>query len=829
MDSLLQDLRYALRGLRNQPGFAALAVLTLALGIGATTTMYSVIYNVLIDPFPYKGADRVVQVQIRDAERANSGGRSYFQTPEFLDYQQQNHVFEEIIAGGGEDILYTTTDGTEQLDGALVSENLFTFLGLPAEIGRTLVPDDAKPGAAPVFVMGYKMWAKYFSLDPAVVGRVFTFNGIPTTCVGVMPRRFTKLNADVYKLVVLDRGNPQLAEQYFMFQGRLKPGVTLQQAEADMDVLARQLAKVYPRNYPAKFIVRVVSWVENIVGQFRKTLYTLAAAVALLLLIACGNVANMLLARATVREKEMAIRASLGAGRGRLIRQMLAESFLLALLGAAVGCVFAHYGVKTLAAAIPDGAIPKEAVIQLNVPVLLLSLATAALTAFVFGLIPALQTVRQDLVEPLKDGGKGASGGGRRGKLRRALVVVEVALSFMLLAGAGLLIRSFMQLQNIDLGFNPDKILFVRLPLPRGRYDTAADKQRYFSQVLTRLQSLPGVTSVTAATSLPPYGGIRSEIDIPGKTHTERWDSLLSLCSEGYAQTLGLRLIRGRFLNEAEVNSSRKVAVVNQEFAKRFFGTEDPIGRQVTFKVLTPPPAPAPAAGTPGTPAPATPAPAAETPVFEIIGVVSNTKNQGPQDATIPETFVPYAVTGRWERAVMLRTETEPLSLIQTVRREIWAQDRSVAVSMTDSLSNFLRNFTYSTPRFSLLVLGVFAGVGLILVALGVYSVIAYTVSRQTHEIGVRMALGATRADVLRLVLWTGLQLVVLGVLVGLAVSLLTTRVLTLTNQLWNVSPHDPLTYSIVIAVVALSGAAACYIPARRATRVDPMVALRRE
>ena len=820
METLWQDLRYGLRGLRNQPGFTVLAVLTLALGVGATTAMFSVIYNVLFDPFPYRNADRVVAFQIRPADRPNQTGRSWFQTAEWLDYKAQSQVFDEVIATGSMDVLLTTPEGTEQFDGGTVSENMFTFLGVPPLVGRALTPEDAKPGAAPVFVMAYKMWSKHYNFDPGVVDRTFTLNGVPTTCVGVMPRRFTKMNADLYLPIVLDRADPRLSEQYFMFQATLKPGVSHQQAEAELTLLAQQFAKVYPRNYPPKFVVRVVSWVDNVVGGFRKTLTQLSAAVALLLIIACGNVANMLLARATAREKEMAIRASLGASRTRLISQLLLESLLLAVLGGILGAVFAYFGLKALVAFIPEGAIPREAVIELNLPVLVFSLGISLVTAVIFGLVPALQTVRQDLVEPLKDGGKGSSGGFRRGKLRRGLVVAEVALSLMLLVGAGLLMHSFIKLQTIDLGFNPNNLLVARLPLPRGQYDTAAEKQRFYSQLLARLKALPGVTSAATISSLPPFGGPRSEIDIPGKTHADRWEAQMSLCSEDYFTTMGTRLLRGRWFNESEVNGARRLAVVNQEFVKKYFGNEDPLGRMVKFTLLAPRPGPPPAGGT---------APAVDNAPLEIIGVVTDAKNRGLDQPVQPEAFMPYTLTGVFDRGILLRTAGEPLALVQNVRREIWAQDRSVAITTSNSLNNLMRDYAYASPRFSLLVLAVFATVGLVLVALGVYSVVAYSVSRQTHEIGIRMALGATRADVLRLVLWMGLQLVVIGVVVGLAASLGATRLLELTNQLGNVSAHDPVTYAAVVIVVGMAGLAACYFPARRATRVDPLVALRRE
>jgi putative ABC transport system permease protein len=348
METLWQDLRYGVRGIANRPGFAALAILTLALGIGAATTIFSVIQNVMLDPFPYTDARRVAAIRIRDVTRDGEGGRGMLQTAEFLDYQNQNSVFEDVIGGSFEDVLLTTPDGTELFEGGIVTANTFRFLGVPPALGRTLLEEDVKPGAPPVFVMAYKLWLKQYNLDPSILGQTFTLNGVPTTLVGIMPKRFTKLGADMWRPVRLDPADPALKERYFMFQGKLKPGVTLEQAAADLDVIAHRLSSVYPRNYPKQFKVNTVSWVDSIVGQFSSTLYTLAGAVGLLLLIACSNVANMLLARAAAREKEMAIRTSLGAGRARLIRQLLIESLLLAIGGALLGSLFAYVGLKGL-------------------------------------------------------------------------------------------------------------------------------------------------------------------------------------------------------------------------------------------------------------------------------------------------------------------------------------------------------------------------------------------------------------------------------------------------------------------------------------------------
>jgi putative ABC transport system permease protein len=803
------DFRYGLRALLKQPAFTALAVLTLALGIGAATTIFSVIQNVLLDPFPYTEAHRVAAIRIHDSTEPGPDGRGVLQVPEFLDYQEQNHVFEDVIGGMSNDVLMTTEDGTVQLVGGDVTPNMFQFLGVAPLLGRSIASSDAAAGAPPVFVMAHKMWVKHFGADPGVVGRVFALNGVPTTAVGVMPARFTKLAADLWRPVRLTRADPVLARRYFIFQARLKPAVTLAQAAADLDAIAHRLALVYPKNYPKQFNVMVISWVDSIVGQFRATLYTMSAAVGLLLLIACFNVAIMLLARASARGREMAVRASLGAGRPRLIRQLLIESVLLAAAGAGLGCLFAYIGLKGVVPLIPEGFIPREVVIRLNLPVLLFSLAAAAMTVIVFGLAPAAQTARRDIAEPLRSSGKGAGSGTRGGRLRGALVVVEIALSLILLVGAGLLIRSFVKLQQVDLGLDPDNILVARLPFPRGTYETPAELQRFFQALLPRIERLPGVVAATETSTLPPYGGIGTELQIPGKTHTEQWRGLFQLVSEGYAKTLGLRMARGRMLTDVEVIAARKVAVVNQTLATRYFGNEDPIGQRIELSMLK-----------------TFDHPIAD-PLFEIVGVVSDVKNQGVQDPSLPEVMIPYTIVAGFGRGILVRTSADPAAMLNSVRREIWAVDRGVALADIGTLDDYLTRFSYAAPRFSLTLLTVFAGVGLVLVAIGVYSVIAYSVSRQIHEIGIRMALGAQRLDVLRLVVRMTLRLVAIGLVLGLAGGFGVTRVLA--SQLWGVSPHDPLTLITVAAAVALAALLACYFPARRAMNVDPMIALRLE
>ena len=808
LNSIWQDLRYGLRGLAQRPGFAVLAIAALALGTGAATTIFSVINNVLLEPVPYADAKKLVVISVNDPARAEQGARQTFSIPEFLEYQRENNVFEQVFGTIDVDVLYTGGEGTERFSGAIVTPNAFRVLGVVPLSGRAITPDDGRPGAPPVFAISYRIWLKRFNREP-VVGRTLVLNGKARTLVAIMPPRFSK-HADLWMPAAPDANDPELKNRGFLMHARLKPGVTAAEAAANMDLIAHRLARTAPRQYPEKFAMHVETMTELGLAHFTKALYMLSAAVGLLLLIACSNVANMLLARASAREKEMAVRAALGASRWRIVRQLLVEGFLLALSGAAAGCLAAYAGIQVLARETPWGLMPEEAVIRIDYRVLSFSLGAAALTAILFGLGPALQAVRPQIAEPLKDSGKGVSGGFRRGRLRNTLVVLEVALSLVLLVGAGLMMRTLIALRQTDLGLNPDKILVVRTPLPRAQYRTAVSKQHFFQPLLQRLYTVPGVVAATETSNLPPYGGIPTEIDVPGAAHVEKWRGIFQLCSEGYFPTLGIRFLRGRALAEAEVSEARRVAVVNQTLARKYFGQEDPIGRQIKLVML------------------ATDVdPPVENPVFRIVGVVADVKNQGIQEPVVPEAFIPYTMTGSFERGVLVRTSGDPAAMVNAVRREIWAVDRNVALTLTGSLKDILKEYSYAEPRFSVVLLGIFAAVGMVLVALGVYSVVAYTVSRQTHEIGIRVALGAGRTEVLRMVLRMGGRLVVLGVIAGIATSFAVTRLIQ--NQIWGVSPHDPMTLLIVVAVVSLAGFAACYFPARRATHVDPIVALRHE
>src|SRR3989454_3229170 len=814
METLRQDVRYALRNLRKTPGFAVVAILTLALGIGASTAIFSVIENILMEPFPYPGAQRYMSVQIHDTERSEPGGRAGFSGPEFLDYVEQNHVFDGVIANDRTDVLYRNGEGTQGFNGNFVTPGTFEFLGMSALHGRMMQPADYEPGAPPVFVLRYKVWVKSFGADPGIVNKTFVLNGTARTLIGIMPPRFGWGDADMWIPEKPSRAASAKVvagafPKFWFLLGHLKPGVSMKEAEADLTVVAKRLANVYSKDYPKHFSVQIESLTNLVVGRFKTTLYIVLAAVGLLLLIGCGNVANLLLARATTREKEFAIRSALGANRWRLVRQLLVESLLLATGGAAVGTLLAWGGLKSLVALMPQEIIPAESVIQLNTPVLAFTLGVAMLTALVFGLVPALKAARKDINDPLRDSGKGVSGGFRHGRLRAGVVVLGVGLSLMLLVAAGLLMRSFVALRDVKLGVQPDPIFVARLPLPVDRYKTADQVAGFYRPLLQRLKALPGVLEATETSTLPPYGGIPSDIEIPGKTHAEKWNALFQLCSEGYFPVLKIQFVDGRAFTEAEVNGARKLAVVNQTFVKKYLGNENPIGKQVRIARLTEFDDPV------------------KEPMFEIIGLVADAKNHGLQDPIEPELWVPYTVTGSAFRGILVRTAQEPMTMMNAVRHEIWATDANVALTLTGTLEGYISQFSYAGPRFGFLLMTIFGAIGLVLVTIGVYSVLAYTTTRRTQEIGIRMALGAKSSDVLGMVIRMGLRLVGIGVGLGLIASVAIGR--GIATQLWGVSAYDPWTLGSVPIVLLITGLLASWLPARRAANVDPLVALRYE
>jgi putative ABC transport system permease protein len=529
-----------------------------------------------------------------------------------------------------------------------------------------------------------------------------------------------------------------------------------------------------------------------------------------LLLIACSNVANLLLTRATVREKEILIRASMGATQSRLIRQLLVESCLLAAASCIAGCLFAFFGLKGVAAAIPPDSIPSEVAIAIRPATLLFVIIVSALTSLLCGLAPAFHAARRELHTGLTGSGKGTGGSFRHGKLRSSLVVAEVALSIVLLIGTGLMVRSLHALEQVNIGFDPAHVVYSELSLPEDRYDTADQKRVFFRKVLDRLAILPGVIAATEASSFPPYSFGWTEVLIPGKMHSEPWGTTFDLCSEGYFQTLSRTLLRGRLLSRSDVESARHVTVINQTLARRYFANENPVGQRIKFTTFE--------------------EWAADWPrdaYFEIIGVIADAKNNGLQDAPKPEVYLPYTITSTGPRGIMVSTAGNSSLILASLRREITEMDPDVAISDDGTIESFLGRWYYAGPQFTLIILTAFGGIGLLLVLIGVFSVMAYTVSLQTHEIGIRMALGAQQNDVLRMVLKKGLGLMATGTIAGLAAALALTRLMT--SQIWGVSATDPWTFSAVAALILVVGLTACLFPARKATQVDPLVSLHYE
>ncbi len=816
LDGLAGDFRLALRNLRKNRGFSLIAICALGLGIGASTVVFSVVYNVFFHALPYKDFDRSVVLRMNNL--ASTGGwkaRQFFSLEEVRALREQNHVFENLIAYAR---MRPTYDDGKSIRffsfGAVVTTNTFAYLDIPPLLGRAISEEDGRPGAAPVFVMNYRLWQREFAGDPKIIGTVFVLNGKPTTLVGIMPPQFNAFGANFWLPAAPNYGWLQL-------MGRLKPGVSPQTAGADLDAIAHRVRRpdrsgIFPEE---NFVIAPQTLLDSLIGNFRKTLYVLFAAVLLLLLIACSNVANLLLARATAREREIAVRATLGATRARLIRQLLVESFLLAAAATAAGCVVAYFGLKAVIALIPAGTLPEETVIRMSAPVLFLSLGLTILTTILCGLAPALHVVRGHLQPRLTGSGRGAGESLRHSKLRGGLVVSEVALSIVLLIGAGLLMRSFLILTRVDLGFDPKNVLYFELNLPPSYNTNIAGtlekKNALTRQLLDRLRSLPGVTSVAEmAADPPPLQYESTDTIIPGKPHTEPWETRLEMCSDGYFQTLGLPLLRGRLFSKDEVSAARDVMVVNEAFSRQYFPNEDPLGHRVKLDVFD---------------KPYFAAAAPHDTYFEIIGIVRDFKTRGydnPSWQSFPQAFVPYSVAGFNWRVFMARTSVDPGSLLKNMGQEVRALDPGVQISTSGTLEASLQEF-YRGPQFQLATLAAFAGIGLVLVVIGIFGVMAYTVSLQTHEIGIRMAIGAQQRNILRLVLLSGLRLVVVGIFVGLLASYALTRVLA--SEISGISATDPATFAAVVAIVVSAGLSACLVPARRAAQTDPLVALRHE
>lgn len=808
MGMLCQDLRFAIRTVLKDRGFLLACLTALGLGIGSTTAIFSVIDNVLLHPFPYTNSDRIYGFQIVERNSKEAYGRNYFTIPEFLDYQRQNRIFTDTMGVWETTTLMGSGDRLEPLDTDTVTDNTFRFLGVPPLLGRGIVPGDGKPGAPAVFVVSYKVWLSKFGGDPSVVGRNFLLNDKPTTLIGVMPKRFAFWAGDIWMPAAVDRAEPGADRRSLVLYGHLKPGVDARAAEADLGGLAKRLAEIYPKSYPEHFTIRLDNLGFIAVGKFQTTLLTLLAAVGLLLLIACANVANLLLARASGRQKELALRMTLGAGRRRIVRQLMTESILLSLAGAVAGCFFAVAALKALIALTPYNTFPSEAIISVNREVLMATIAIAIATAFIFGLAPALACARRDLIEPLRAASRGNTGF-RRGRMRQALVVGEVTLSMLLLTGAGLLMRSFILQRQIDLGIRPNHVLTTALALPADRYSTTDAQAQFIRELIPRLERLPGVVSAAAGLSYPPNDGYSTEFDVPGASHVEQWNGRFVPCSRQYFQTIGLRLLAGRTATAGDENSKRQVAVINESMAKKYFGRQGPLGRPLMISALKKAPEPI------------------ANPRFEVIGVVSDMKNQGLLEDVAPEAFIPYSVAGYGQNVIFLHTVGDPARLNRTLSTEILRLDRTVIPLQIMTLDQLLDITQYARPRFGLGLFSFFAGIGLVLVTIGVYSVVSWTVTQQRQEIGIRMALGASANDVRAMVLTRTVRFLLMGIAAGIALAWVVGRVLA--SQLWGVSGYDPLTLCSVIVLLIVVGLVAAYVPSLRATRVDPAVCLRWE
>ena len=806
LEEFAQDVRFAARGMRRSPSVSALAALSLALGIMAATAIYSVVYGVILEPFPYKDVDSLMSVKVWDP--GGRGWRTYYTTDQFLEIAERNTIFDSVIASTISDVLWTGAAEPQRLRGNYGTTNTFQTMGVAPLIGRAITPADGAADAPPVAVLGHRFWQRQFARDPGVVGRQMRLNGKLRTVVGVMPKRFMWRGADVYLPVVFHRGEVAEGVRYVHLLGRLKPGVTQAQAEADLRPIIEELRRRYPSDFPEQWRVGILSFKETFPSGIRQAVWVLFGAVGVLLLIACANVSNLLLAKASARQQEMTIRAALGASRARIVRQLLTESLVLAGAGCALGVVLALAALRGIIAIVPPNTIPDESEIAINIPVLLFSVGVSALSAVLFGLAPALSASARELANPLRESGRLRGGGRRQNLLRSSLVVAEVALSLMLLVGASLMIRTLAAIYSIDVGFRTDRVLTARVPLSEQRYPEPERRAAFFRDLLGRLKSVPGVAKVGLNTGVHPLGNWSMPVEVPGSAQQDARPVVVHQINEDYPAAVGIGLVRGRPLTEAEVWTRQHLALVNQAFVKRYFEGQDPLGRTVRAPRLSSPPFQA----------------AGDS--FQIVGVLRDAVNGDPLQGVRPEMYFPFTVLALANQLVLL-TEGNPVALAGAVRSQVYAVDPDQPVMDVRTMDRLMDDYVLSEPRFSLVLFSIFAALGLTLAVVGVYGVISSTVSRRTQEIGVRMALGAQPGEILRAVLKRALILVLLGVGLGLAASYAAARVMR--EQLWSVSPFDPLSFVAVSALLLAAGLMASYWPARRAARLDPTRALRYE
>ena len=804
---LSQDVRYGARMLLKNPAFTGIAVLALALGIGANTAIFSVVNTLLLRPLPYKNPSQLVVIW----ENATHLGfpKNTPSPANFLDWQKQATLFQGMAAFAERSFNLTGVGEPERLDGRRVSANLFDLLGVKPIAGRTFVPDEDKPGTK-VAILNETLWRRRFGSDPGVIGRSLTLNGEPYTVVGVLPSSvrlpaFGNWRDQVWVPLAFPAEEAASRGSHFLeVIGRMKPGVALAQARAEMETIAARLAQQYPEQN-----VRIGSVVnplhEEIVGNMKPALLILLGAVAFVLLIACANVANLLLARAAVRHKEIALRLALGADRARLTKQLLVESVMLSMLGGVVGLGFAYAGLQILTRFVPADVAHADT-IAIDGKVLVFTLLIALVTGLVFGLAPASQASHFNLNDTLKEGGRDSGSGPRGKRLRSALVIAEVAVSFILLIGAGLLINSFMHLRNLDPGFRADHLLTLNIDLSETKYPDNPKRVAFFDDVVRRVQALPGARSVAVAGNLPfTYNGDSMPIGvegIPDPPPDQHPDVVYRAVGPGYFGTMGIPLIRGRDFNDQDSLDANLVVVVSEKTAKHYWPDSDPIGKRLKNGTTT-----------------------AEGPWRTVIGVVKDVR----QNDFIAEPKMQMYFTYRQLRSLMpnaliVRTAVDPLSLATSVRNAIWAVDKDQTVANIDSMEHIVAG-AVARQRFSMLLLAIFAGIALVLAAVGIYGVMSYSVAQQTREIGIRMALGAQRSDVLKMTVKQALRLVGLGLVIGLFAAFILTRVMA--TLLFGISATDPLTFISISLVLLAVAVLASYIPALRATKVDPMIALR--
>jgi putative ABC transport system permease protein len=801
---LIQDLRYNFRVLRKNAGFTAVIILTLALGIGATTAIFSVVNVILLRPLPYDNPDQLVIVWGTQPQL----DKAPFSPADFLDVKRRNHVFDRIAAYQAASFNLTGTSDAVRLRGAMLSPDIMPMLGINVAAGRGFLPEEEKPGNNQVVILSHGLWQRSFSSDPQVVGQSITLNGKVYTVVGILPADSQFLGwAELWVPMAFSAEQESLRDTHSLnVMARLKPGVSLEQAQSEMTSIATQLQQEYPESNSGNG-VRLVPLREQIVGDIRPILLVLLGVVGCVLLIACANVANLLLSKAAMRQKEIGIRIALGASRWQVIRQLLNESVILSLAGGILGLLIAYLGVRLLIAFGPAN-IPRLKEVGLDTRVLGFTLLLSLVTSIIFGLVPALQASRPDINESLKEGGRSSSARGVYNQRHRMLLVIaEVALALVLSIGAGLMVRSFLSIQKINPGFNPQNVLSMRIALPEAKYPEDRQRVAFYQQALEGVRNLPGVLSAGAITDLPLSG--------PGSSTTFSIRELPSddanplteyrVITPDYLRAMNIPLLRGRSFNETDEEKHQGVVIINETLARRFFPNQDPLGKHLALS------------GPPDE--------------REIVGVVSDVKDYGLDAEVKPEVYIPYSQSGQpyaqySALTLVVRTSSNPASLTGAVRGVVRSIDKDQPIYNIKTMQDVLSE-SVAQRLFNMFLIGIFAVVALILAAVGIYGVIAYSVAQRTHEIGVRMALGAQPFDVVKLVIGQGMFQALMGVVIGLVGAFALTRVIA--SLLYGISPLDPATFtglSILLMIVALM---ACYIPARRAARINPIIALREE